>query len=69
MPLGRLPIRFLGRTRVARVLMSSDQEAAVDEASGEVLALIGLGLLNDARVTIDLVPQGIVVLERPIPPS
>ena len=67
MPLGRLPIRIFGRRHVARVLLSTDREPALDESSGQPLGLIGLGLLGGTRLTVDLVAQGNVVLEKPIP--
>ena len=64
---GSLPITLLGRRRIAQVLLSRDSDAARDETSGEPLALIGLGLMRGCRITADLVPQGAVVIERPIP--
>ena len=67
MPLGRLKIRWLGRARQIRVLISSDPEPSLDEATGEAVALVGLGLLRGSRLTIDLTPGGGILIERPIP--
>lgn len=67
MRVGQLAIRLFGRTRVARVLLSQDDDPPREETTGEIVALIGLGLLRGARLSIDLVPGGAVNIERPIP--
>ena len=66
MPLATLAVRMFNRTVNANILVSDDVEPA-RTASGELLGLIGLGLLANSSVLIDLVPQGRIVITKPIP--
>ena len=69
MQMGVLELAFLRRTIEARVVPSPDPDPPREVGTGIPLGFIGLGLLERARVTVDLVPQGSVVIERPIPPG
>lgn len=67
MPLGELEVSLLRHRVHAGVLLSFDSNPAREEGTGTPLGLIGLGLLARTRITIDLVPQGMVTVETPIP--
>ncbi len=67
MPIGTLRVQWLGRDITVSVLLSEDTDPSREERTGRPLGLLGLGLLRGARVQMDIVLGGKVVIERPIP--